>query len=179
MHRFRCYDNISRNAKCQRGFVLALCLVHIVDMVMWRLVIFCCGRMVFYFYYCRFYWLHFRAFVCMRITGDPYAVNLHTLIDSCCVMRWATCWHLYVLNCFWHVFPTEFQPTQLYRYSPHLQHLWSCFIILFSHMAQLIKSSVSQTAPVWTAHSASSLGIGYLFSMIHNELRFYVPLDTK
>jgi len=84
VHRFRCYDNISRNAKCQRGFVLALCLVHIVDMVMWRLVIFCCGRMVFYFYYCRFYWLRFRAFVCTRITGDPYAVNLHTLIDPCC-----------------------------------------------------------------------------------------------
>jgi len=27
MHRFRCYDNIVPNAKCQRVLVLAVCLV--------------------------------------------------------------------------------------------------------------------------------------------------------
>ena len=31
VHGFRCYDNIAPNAKCQRVIVLALCLVHSVD----------------------------------------------------------------------------------------------------------------------------------------------------
>jgi len=30
LHGFRCYDNISPNAKCQRVLVLALCLVCLV-----------------------------------------------------------------------------------------------------------------------------------------------------
>ena len=29
VHRFRCYDNIAQNAKCQRVLVLTVCLVFI------------------------------------------------------------------------------------------------------------------------------------------------------
>jgi len=32
VHEFRCYDNIARNAKCQRVLVLALCLITLLDM---------------------------------------------------------------------------------------------------------------------------------------------------
>ena len=71
VHRFRCYDNIASNMKCQRVLVLAQCLAVII------LLLFLCPYYYYYYYYycCNMSVNVYIAMMCWRMSLTMAAVN--------------------------------------------------------------------------------------------------------